>query len=629
MKKMIGILLILCLLCGSLPMASAAGGIVIDGTWSVLLPEAPTAYEAYAAETLRRGLTEALGVEIPAVSAAENRYIAVGSASRADVSEVADNGYRITALDGNIHIAGTAQRGLQAGAYRFLEEYCNRKIYTQDIIVCPKNDRITVPADADVIYEPFFEYTDTDWNSPRNAEYSMANGLNGGQYRTLGPEMGDTVNYIGGFCHTMGWLCETWKYAETHPEYLALHDGVRTTDQPCLTNPEVLRICTENVLNLLAEKHDPSAPLQIVSVTQNDNYSCCECDACAAFEAQHGGKHSATVLNFVNQVADAVKAAGYENVAIDTFAYLYSQAAPENIVPRDNVIVRLCSIFCCFSHPFDAKCNKEFMQDLSDWSKICNRLYVWDYATNYSHTVAVFPNFNVIQKNMQILYEHNVKGVYVEGNYYIDKCDTEFAELRAYMISKCLQDPYCDLDKEVDGFLQAYYGPGGKLVGKILDIYCAHAGSFDGTLWIYYGSWACMRPMPAMTVKLVDSLWCLAKKDAEGKCLANLERSELSWRWWKASAAMGEFSYLSPCRGDEKEKLFEDLKNAGVTMLHEGRIEDYATFDRDLIRYAMPDEWSIDDRNADHVQKRIQIEKLIEKIPLFAPIGYIFNLIHS
>ena len=73
MKKVIDILLILCLLCGSLPMASAAGGIVIDGTWSVLLPEAPTAYEAYAAETLRRGLTEALGVEIPAVSAAENR----------------------------------------------------------------------------------------------------------------------------------------------------------------------------------------------------------------------------------------------------------------------------------------------------------------------------------------------------------------------------------------------------------------------------------------------------------------------------------------------------------------------------------------------------------------------------
>ena len=331
----------------------------------------------------------------------------------------------------------------------------------------------------------------------------------------------------------------------------------------------------------------------------------------------------------MNQVADAVKAAGYDNVAIDTFAYTYSQAAPENIVPRDNVIVRLCSIFCCFSHPFDAKCNKEFMQDLSDWSKICNRLYVWDYATNYSHTVAVFPNFNVIQKNMQILYEHNVRGVYVEGNYYVDKCDTEFSELRAYMISKCLQDPYCDLDKEVDGFLQAYYGPGGEAVGKILDIYSAHAGSFDGTLSIYYGSWASMRPMPAVTVALADALWERAKKDAEGKCLANLERSELSWRWWKASAAMGEFSYLSPCRGDEKEKLFEDLKNAGVTMLHEGRIEDYATFDRDLIRYAMPDEWSIDDRNADHVQKRIQIEKLIEKIPLFAPIGYIFNLIHS
>ena len=170
MKKMTGIVLILCLLCGSLPMASAAG-IVIDGMWSVLLPEAPTAYEAYAAETLRRGLTEALGVEIPTVSAAENRYIAVGSASRADVSEVAENGYRITAMDGNIHIAGTAQRGLQAGAYRFLEEYCGRKVYTQDIIICPKTNQITVPFDADIVYEPFFEYTDTDWNSPRDAAY--------------------------------------------------------------------------------------------------------------------------------------------------------------------------------------------------------------------------------------------------------------------------------------------------------------------------------------------------------------------------------------------------------------------------------------------------------------------------
>ena len=262
-------------------------------------------------------------------------------------------------------------------------------------------------------------------------------------------------------------------------------------------------------------------------------------------------------------------------------------------------------------------------------AKEINRLYVWDYATNYSHTVAVFPNFNVIQKNMQILYEHNVKGVYVEGNYYIDKCDTEFAELRAYMISKCLQDPYCDLDKEVDGFLRAYYGPGGEAVGKILDIYVSHAGSFDGRLWIYYGSWACMRPMSAVTAARVDSLWSRAKKDAEGAYLENLERSELSWRWWKANAALREFSYLNTRRGDEKEKLFEDLKNAGVTMLHEGRVEDYETFDRELIRYAMPDEWSIDYRNAEHVQDRIKIEKLIEKMPLFALVGYIFNLIHS
>lgn len=632
MKRFLAAALSILLLLGTVSFASAADDLVIDKTWQILLPENPTAAESFAAEKLRNCLGEVFGAQIEVTSSAQEKVIAVGAAADCDVSGVADNGYRIVAKNGSVHINGTAQRGLQIAAYRFLEEFCGRKVYTSTITVLPKSETITVPARTDIVYEPFFESTDTDWRSPSDTEYSMANGLTNGSRRTIPQQMGGSVDYLGGFCHTIGGLCETEKYKDTHPEYLALHDGERTTDQPCLTNPDVLAICTKNVLKILEEKHDPNAPLQIVSVTQNDNFSNCQCENCKAFEDAHGGKPSATVVNFVNQIADVVKEKGYDNVAIDTFAYYYSQSAPEGIVPRDNVIIRLCSILCCFSHPLDTKkCNGKFYKDLTDWAKICDRLYIWDYATNYVHTCTVFPNFGVIQKNMQIFYENNVKGMYVEGNYYMNRCDTEFGELRAYMISKCMQDPYCDLDKEVAGFCDAYYGPGGKYVKKIVDTFTRHSGSFDGEMAIYYGSWACMRPFTAIEARIIDGLWKKAENAAEtDEQLANLKRTELSWRWWKASAGKCEFSFFSRKRAAEKEKLYEDLLASGVIDFAEFSAEDVRAIDKEVIRYATPDQWHVGSENKEDCQTQMKIEKLAERFPpLFGIVAFFYTMTHS
>ncbi|MCR5783793.1 MAG: DUF4838 domain-containing protein [Clostridia bacterium] len=631
MKKFICVFLSCFLLLLAAAPVSAANDLTVDASWTVLMPEAPTSYESFAGEKLRSCLSEKLSAEVSVSSQASGRYIAVGSASSADVSEVADNGYRIQVIDGNIHINGTAQRGLQVGVYRFLEIFCGRKVYTESITVMPEEDSFTVPSDTDIIYEPFFESTDTDWKSPHNVEYSMANGIYGGTYRRLPAEMGGTVNYLGGFCHTMGALCRTAEFKDTHPEYLALHDGVRTVEQPCLTNPDVLKIATDSVMESLRTGHDPEATLQIVSVTQNDNRKYCECENCVAFEAAHGGKRSATMLNFVNQIADVVREAGYDNVAIDTFAYEYTQEAPENIVPRDNVIVRLCSLNCCQAHPFDCECNEDYMKDLEAWSKICDRLYTWDYATHFLHPCNLFPDFGRIQKNMQILYEHNVRGVYVEGNYFVNDCDTEFAELRAYMIAKCMQDPYCDLDKEVEGFLDAYYGPGGKYIGKALKIFTMQAGSYDGHMNIWQGSWACMRPISTLTAQRIDLYWKAAKHLAENEAqLAAIERSELSWRWWKANACKCEFSHFNPLRACESEKLFNDLLDHGVSILQEFTYEDLTAIDKDVIRYCIPDKWHVGAEEREDVQKMIRINKLCEIFPpIFGIVGLIYNLTES
>jgi hypothetical protein len=58
-----------------------------------------------------------------------------------------------------------------------------------------------------------------------------------------------------------------------------------------------------------------------------------------------------------NAVADAIKDE-YPNVAIDTFAYQYTRKPPAHVVPRPNVIVRLCSIelLLCSSASNDPFC---------------------------------------------------------------------------------------------------------------------------------------------------------------------------------------------------------------------------------------------------------------------------------
>ena len=132
----------------------------------------------------------------------------------------------------------------------------------------------------------------------------------------------------------------------------------------------------------------------------------------------------------------------FPGVYVDTLAYRYTRKAPKRLKPRDNVIVRLCSIECCFAHPLTADCeaNKEFASDIKAWSGICKNLFIWDYTTDFLYYVNPFPNLRVLQKNVRFFIDHNVIGMFEQGNG--QSYSAEFGELRAYLISKLLWDPY-------------------------------------------------------------------------------------------------------------------------------------------------------------------------------------------
>jgi len=107
--------------------------------------------------------------------------------------------------------------------------------------------------------------------------------------------------------------------------------------------------------------------------------------------------------HLVHQVARGV-GEEFPDKLVDTLAYLYSRTPPKTMRPEPNAIVRLCSIECCFNHPF-AECpseqNRAFVEDLVGWSQVCARLWVWDYVTSFSHYLTPFPNLHVRGPNIK------------------------------------------------------------------------------------------------------------------------------------------------------------------------------------------------------------------------------------
>ncbi len=599
-KKIKTLLLVILAAAISFPyaiIAALAGGeeraIVVSATAS--------SAEIYAAETLQEylyGLDNSYYEIITDEQPFDGFKFCIGATSvydtAADIEGKPADSYVIAPFSGGLAIFGAGGRGTLYGVHTFLEDYCGYKCYSWYPVMVKTSGIMELPQEK-IEYEPYFEYRNTDWRSGWMSLYSVAHKLNG-TYQSYAPEQGGNIPYLGeSGNHTLSTIfCSAGKYFESHPEYFALHDGERVPDQLCLTNDAVYEIVLGEVLDILAgEEYNSEADLQIISLSQADNPVYCECENCKAVD-EANGSHAGSMITFVNRIAAAVREAGYGNVALDTLAYIYTRKAPSLVKPADNVIVRLCTFECCFSHALDdSSCtaNRELMEDLVEWSAICDRIYIWDYTTNFAYTLGIFPDFGTLQKNMQCFYSHGVKGVYEEGNYYVDRCDTEFGELRTYLIAELMEDPYCDFGAKMLEFCKYYYGEGGQYIKEIvdeitacvkghLDIYCRMGDSFS---------------IDDAEAEKIDRLWALAESASAGSddAMEAIGRSKLSWRYVKAVLGLREFSGTLAENRDAREALYSDLIAHDVIM-----IDEWTWIEEDFAEYELipVEEWEYADR---------------------------------
>jgi len=540
----------------------------------VISPDA-SEQEKYAAQELKHYLERITSTFIPLETVKpediKGKVITVGSASAAlgiYAEGLGVDSFVLRTSGDSLAIDG-GKRGVIYGVYEFLEKLGCR-FFTPTCEKIPNKPDLELPL-LDETQQPVFEYRYHNYiNFTGFPRFAVKNRINGPV--PIKEKFGGNMSYVW-FVHTFEHIISPEEWFDTHPEYFSMVDGkrIRERTQLCLTNPDVLKITIEKVKAALREHPE----CRLISVSQNDWYNNCTCPECRKIDEEEGSS-AGSLIWFVNQVAEAVEPE-FPDVIIDTLAYQYSRPAPKHIRPRRNVCVRLCSIEACFAHPFET-CNdtsrqvkrpdgstSDFIHDLQDWAKVCDRMYIWDYTTCFAHYPAPFPNWNVLQPNMKAFAKNNVKGVFEQA------CgakggSTDLNDLRAYLIAKLLWNPDCDLEHHKKEFLEFYYGAAAPYIDEYIRTLTSkverdniHAGFNDQTNKEY---------LTDEMLDLYDSIFDKAEQTVIGDPIRaiRIAKARLSIRWVRIKNKAMLKGIKDP---QEINQFFEDWRAHGLTRIDE------------------------------------------------------------
>jgi len=458
--------------------------------YSICVSEAASPSEKHGAEELQKFVEQISGARLPIVTDAEKpagNLILVGNSAvvqrlglEIPFAELGLEGFVLKTEGNHFVIVGGRQRGTLYGVYTFLEKLGCRW-FTRDVSVIPKKPTVEV-SPLNERQKPAFEYREPYFWEAFDRDWAARNKMNGAAMN-LDESTGGKVTYYP-FVHTFYQILPPAKYFGDHPEYYALVQGKRRSDnaQLCLTNPDVLRLAIQTVLEWIGQHPEAS----IYSVSQNDAEGWCECDNCRRIEQEEGGAHSGPLLRFVNAVAAEV-AKKHPEKLIDTLAYRYTEVPPLKVRPLPNVRIRLCPISVCEAHAYE-HCDRDasFMRNLLEWSKITNQLYIWHYVTNFSHYLLPFPDFDELAADIPLYRRHGVVGIFLEGD---GDGGAENAELRSYVMARLLWDTSVDVNATINEFMAAYYGKAARPMRAYFDLLHQQVRPAPGGkghhMWIY------------------------------------------------------------------------------------------------------------------------------------------------
>jgi hypothetical protein len=443
--------------------------------YCIVLEPSCSPSEKYAAEELQTHFKACTGAELPMVvgKPAEARpMIVLGRGPIATELGVAPSdeslgpqGCLLRTVPPHLVIAGTRQAGTLYGVHHFLERELGVRWFTPDVTDLPKRKNVSL-GDTDQIIRPGFLWRQASYAWPGgDADFRGRRGMNAGD-GDQNCRLGEQYSFDG-TCHSYFQFVSPEEFFDSHPEYFSEINGrrVREETQLCLTNPDVLKIVTERMLQHMKDRpHDRQH-----NFSQMDWYNYCECLQCQAMN-EKCGTTGGTQFWFVNELAKRTSKV-FPDKLIGTLAYTYTEKPPRDMTMHANVAVWLCHMFpCCDSHPIEqCPLNADYNRRAETWSNVCPHLYVWHYIVNFAHYYTPFPNFRALAADMRFYQSLGVEGVFAQAMGH-EGGGGEFSLLRGYYVTELLKNPQQSSETILREFLAGYYGAAAEPIWRYIEL---------------------------------------------------------------------------------------------------------------------------------------------------------------
>ena len=561
--------------------AAAAIELVRDGAsdYVIVIPYNALGYEHTAAAELQDFLKQATGLELPVVKESE-----AGAKPRILIrkrNDLRNDAIEIKTINENIELTGAAPRGPLYAVYTFLEDHVGVRFWTGTENFVPKKSTLTIP-DIDLNYQPTIRYRETLHLHVTGENYIAAARMKlNGHFSQLPRDWGEHYHIIG-WCHTCYQMLPPPTYFAKHPEWYSLHGDKRVAEggQMCWTNAEMQKEMAAKALERI--RKNPNAG--IISISQNDWLGPCMCSQCKAIDDANGGAHSASLITGINAIAGII-AKEYPNFLVETLAYQYTRKPPTLVKPAKNVLVRLCSIECNFAQPLRSQANAAFGDDLRNWSKVADNLFIWNYVTNFSSFLIPHPNMRPIGDDLRFFSENHVVGVFEQADN-ANLMAGDMLPLRCWLQAKLMWNPSLDQDALTREFLNGYYGAAGEHLYAYLQEVNAPAKDPKFKRGCYHTDTRFLTP--AAVTKCAELFDAAEKAVADDATLLKRVRRErlalehvqlLQWPFPKPD----DTNAAAACR--EYETVAKDFcaraKAAGV--LHQGEGRSFASYEPGLV----------------------------------------------
>jgi len=358
------------------------------------------------------------------------------------------NGYRIVTVHApsvpRLLITGTHSLGISHGVYDLLTNELGVMWGMPDPMFEDIPKRRTVEVGwIDRTEKPAFGFRVWSGNDP---DWVRRNRIDDG---------GRHLPYYG-HGHNLFRVFPPSKYKD-HPEYYAMLKGQRrvpeqdghTHIQPCLTNPDLIRITAETVRSFL----DENPNVTTYSLCPNDSSDFCECPNCLALDEgmeRYRGRRmtSDSYFHYINEVAKELLKT-HPKRYVGVYAYWTTELPPRRIdrLPP-NVVVYLTQDSSQYHDPDYEKRDHDLLER---WSKAAHHLAVYDYYGLGWFTPRYYPT--IIRRTLPYLPTVSVKGFYCETYAFWPHIGPHH-----FLATRLLWDVKTDPDKVLDEWFERMFG---------------------------------------------------------------------------------------------------------------------------------------------------------------------------